>query len=206
MKPAAVHTMRSPEIEGRMENHKTILKEVLIPEDTLQERIAQLGEEISKDYKNSKQLLLICILRGAVIFMSDLSRNIHVPHAMDFMAISSYGAGNRNSSGMVRITMDLGTNIYGKDVLIVEDIIDSGNTLAYVMELLLTRKPKSLNICTLLDKAERREVEVPIRYTGFVIPNKFVFGYGLDLDELYRNLPFIGVVDLEKYQSQTQPK
>ncbi len=189
-----------------MENHKTILKEVLIPEDTLQERIAQLGEEISKDYKNSKQLLLICILRGAVIFMSDLSRNIHVPHAMDFMAISSYGAGNRNSSGMVRITMDLGTNIYGKDVLIVEDIIDSGNTLAYVMELLLTRKPKSLNICTLLDKAERREVEVPIRYTGFVIPNKFVFGYGLDLDELYRNLPFIGVVDLEKYQSQTQPK
>ena len=115
------------------------------------------------------------------------------------MAISSYGAGNRNSSGMVRITMDLNTNICGRDVLIVEDIIDSGNTLAYVLRLLSTRKPKSLNICTLLDKAERREVEVPIRYTGFTIPNKFVFGYGLDLDEYYRNLPFIGVVDLDKY-------
>ena len=100
---------------------------------------------------------------------------------------------------MVRITMDLNTNICGRDVLIVEDIIDSGNTLAYVLRLLSTRKPKSLNICTLLDKAERREVEVPIRYTGFIIPNKFVFGYGLDIDEYYRNLPFIGVVDLEKY-------
>jgi len=100
---------------------------------------------------------------------------------------------------MVRITMDLNTNIYDKDVLIVEDIIDSGNTLSYVLDLLSTRKPRSLNICTLLDKAERREVEVPIRYTGFEIPNKFVFGYGLDLDEYYRNLPFIGVVDLDKY-------
>jgi len=114
------------------------------------------------------------------------------------MAISSYGAGSRNSTGVVRITMDLNTNISNKDVLIVEDIIDSGNTLSYVMELLSTRKPKSLNICALLNKVERREVDIPIRYTGFVIPNKFVFGYGLDLDEYYRNLPFIGVVDLEK--------
>jgi len=182
-----------------MENYKNYLKEILIPEDKLQARIAELGAEISRDYDSSPQLLLICILRGAVIFLSDLSRHISVPHAMDFMAISSYGAGNRNSTGMVRITMDLNTNIFDRDVLIVEDIVDSGNTLSYVLKLLSTRKPKSLNICTLLDKAERREVDVPIRYTGFTIPNKFVFGYGLDLDELYRNLPFIGVVDLDKY-------
>lgn len=182
-----------------MEDYRNFLKEILVPEDELQARIAELGQEISRDYKDAQQLLLICILRGAVMFMTDLSRHIDVPHSMDFMAISSYGAGNRNSSGMVRITMDLNTNIYKRDVLIVEDIIDSGNTLAYVLRLLSTRKPKSLNICTLLDKAERREVEVPIRYTGFTIPNKFVFGYGLDIDEYYRNLPFIGVVDLEKY-------
>jgi hypoxanthine phosphoribosyltransferase len=182
-----------------MENYNNYLKEILIPEDKLQARIAELGAEISRDYQDSKQLLLVAILRGAVMFLSDLSRHITVPHAMDFMAISSYGAGNRNSTGMVRITMDLNTNIYDRDVLIVEDIIDSGNTLSYVLELLSTRKPRSLNICTLLNKPERREVEVPIRYTGFDIPNKFVFGYGLDLDELYRNLPFIGVVDLDKY-------
>lgn len=182
-----------------MDNYSNYLKEILIPEDKLQARIAELGAEISRDYQDSKQLLLVAILRGAVMFLSDLSRHITVPHAMDFMAISSYGAGNRNSTGMVRITMDLNTNIYDRDVLIVEDIIDSGNTLSYVLELLSTRKPRSLNICTLLNKPERREVEVPIRYTGFDIPNKFVFGYGLDLDELYRNLPFIGVVDLDKY-------
>ena len=182
-----------------MENYNNYLKEILIPEDKLQARIAELGAEISRDYRDSNQLLLVAILRGAVMFLSDLSRHITVPHSMDFMAISSYGAGNRNSTGMVRITMDLNTNICDRDVLIVEDIIDSGNTLSYVLELLSTRKPRSLNICTLLNKPERREVEVPIRYTGFDIPNKFVFGYGLDLDELYRNLPFIGVVDLDKY-------
>jgi hypoxanthine phosphoribosyltransferase len=183
-----------------MDSYNKFLKKVLIPEDELQGRIAELGKQISEDYKDSKQLLLICILRGAVIFMSDLSRHINVPHAMDFMAISSYGTGNRSFSGVVRINMDLNTNIFEKDVLIVEDIIDSGHTLAYVLEMLSTRKPKSLHICTLLDKVDRREVEVPIRYTGFQIPNEFVFGYGLDLDELYRNLPFIGVVDLEKYE------
>jgi hypoxanthine phosphoribosyltransferase len=182
-----------------MDNYKKFLQEILINEDRLQSRIAELGNEISNDYKDSNDLLLICILRGAIIFLSDLSRQIHVPHSMDFMAISSYGAGNRNSSGVVRINMDLTTNIFGKDVLIVEDIIDSGNTLAYVLELLSTRKPKSLHICTLLDTFERREVDIQIRYTGFKIPDKFVFGYGLDLDDIYRNLPFIGVVDLEKY-------
>jgi len=199
MKPAAGRTMKFHGIDN-MEDYHNFLKEILVPEDKLQARIAELGKQISRDYKDAQQLLLICILRGAVMFMTDLSRHIDVPHSMDFMAISSYGAGNRNTSGMVRITMDLNTNICGRDVLIVEDIIDSGNTLAYVLRLLSTRKPKSLNICTLLDKAERREVEVPIRYTGFTIPNKFVFGYGLDLDEYYRNLPFIGVVDLERYE------
>lgn len=184
-----------------MESYKQYLKEILIDETSLQARIAELGEKISADYKDSSDMLLICILRGAFIFLSDLSRKITVPHSMDFMAISSYGSGNRSSSGVVRINMDLTTNIYGKDVLIVEDIIDSGNTLSYVLELLTTRKPKSLNVCTLLDKHERREVDISIRYTGFQIPDKFVFGYGLDLDEIYRNLPFIGVVDLEKYGS-----
>lgn len=182
-----------------MKDYRYYLLETLISEEKLQNRISELGEEISRDYKDSEDLLLVCILRGAVIFLTDLSRKVSVPHAMDFMAISSYGVGNRNSSGVVRITMDLTTNISCKDVLIVEDIIDSGNTLSYVLELLSTRKPKSLNVCTLLDKSIRREVEIPIRYIGFEIPNKFVFGYGLDLDEYYRNLPFIGVVDLNKY-------
>jgi len=181
-----------------IKDYQHYLKEILIPEDTLKTRVVELGAEISKDYKDSQDMLLVCILRGAVVFLTDLSKQISIPHAMDFMAISSYGAGSRNSTGVVRITMDLNTNISNKDVLIVEDIIDSGKTLSYVMELLSTRKPKSLNICALLNKVERREVDIPIRYTGFVIPNKFVFGYGLDLDEYYRNLPFIGVVDLEK--------
>lgn len=199
MKLVAARTMRSQRINN-MKDYSFYLLETLISETDLQNRISELGAEISRDYRDSDDLLLVCILRGAVIFLTDLSRKITVPHAMDFMAISSYGAGNRSSSGVVRITMDLITNISNKDVLIVEDIIDSGNTLSYVMELLLTRKPKSLNVCALLDKSERREVEVPIRYTGFKIPNKFVYGYGLDLDEYYRNLPFIGVVDLTKYE------
>ena len=185
-----------------MNDFKTYLDEVLISEQTLQRRIKELGAEINRDYENSCEFLLVCILRGAVIFLTDLSRSISVPHAMDFMAISSYGSGNRTSSGVVRITMDLTTNIEEKDVLIVEDIVDSGNTLSYVIELLSTRKPKSLNVCALLDKKERREVPVPIRYVGFEIPNKFVFGYGLDLDEYFRNLPFIGVVDLDRYNSE----
>ena len=183
-----------------MKDYKDYLLETLISEKDLNNRIAELGEEISRDYKDSKDLLLVCILRGAVIFMTDLSRKISIPHAIDFMAISSYGAGSRSTSGVVRITMDLTTNISNKDVLIVEDIIDSGNTMSYVLELLSTRKPKSIKVCALLDKAERREVDVPISYIGFKIPNKFVYGYGLDLDEYFRNLPFIGVVDLKKYE------
>ena len=184
-----------------MKDYHYYLLETLISEKDLQNRITELGEQISRDYEKSDDLLLVCILRGAVIFMTDLSRKILVPHAMDFMAISSYGSGNRSSSGVVRITMDLTNSITNKDVLIVEDIIDSGNTMSYVLELLSTRKPRSLNVCALLDKSERREVDVPIRYTGFKIPNKFVYGYGLDLDEYFRNLPFIGVVDLKKYEN-----
>jgi hypoxanthine phosphoribosyltransferase len=140
-------------------------------------------------------------LRGGIVFLVDLMRYLTVPHQIDFMAISSYGAGTRESDGNVRVTLDLQTNIRDKDVLLVEDIIDSGHTISHVLELLSTRQPRSLKVCSLLDKAERREVVVPIHYRGFEIPNKFVFGYGLDLDEYYRNLPFIGVVDLDKLQA-----
>jgi len=184
-----------------MQNYKDILAEILVDEAALQTRIKELGAEISRDYSDSDgSLLLICILRGGVPFLVDLMRNITVPHMVDFMAISSYGKGARESSGNVRLTMDLQTNIRDKHVILVEDIIDSGHTITSVLELLETRQPKSLKVCTLLDKEERREAVVPIHYRGFSIPNKFVFGYGLDLDEYYRNLTFIGVVDLKKYK------
>ena len=137
------------------------------------------------------------------MFMTDLIRHIDVPLAIEFMAVSSYGTGARSSQGDVRITLDLNTNIKGRHVVIVEDIIDSGHTLASVIDMLKTREPASLFICTLLDKFERREVDVPIRYCGFKIQNEFVFGYGLDMDEYYRNLPFIATVNLEKYESPT---
>ena len=184
-----------------MRDYREYLGEVLISEEKLQTRIAEMGAEISKDYKDQDNLLLICILRGGVLFLTDLMRKISVPHAIEFMAVSSYGVGNRETSGHVRITLDLSVDIENKNVLLVEDIIDSGHTIAAVLDLLTTRKPASLRVCTLLDKADRREVYVPVKYTGFSIPNKFVFGYGLDIDDYYRNLPFIGVVDLEKYQS-----
>ena len=184
-----------------MKDYSEFLAETLIDDDTLQNRIAEIGEEISRDYAGTEDLLLICILRGGIVFLVDLMRHLTVPHQIDFMAISSYGAGARESDGNVRVTLDLQTNIRDKDVLLVEDIIDSGHTISHVLELLSTRQPRSLKVCSLLDKAERREVVVPIHYRGFEIPNKFVFGYGLDLDEYYRNLPFIGVVDLEKLQA-----
>lgn len=186
-----------------MQDYHLFLSEILISEEQLQKRIAELGEQISQDYEG-KDLLLICILRGGVMFLTDLMRHIDVPNAIEFMAVSSYGVGRRESSGKIRITLDLNTDICGRHVILVEDIIDSGHTLASVLEMLSTREPKSLTVCTLLDKADRREVEVPIRYTGFVIPNKFVFGYGLDLDDYYRNLPFIGVVDVDRYKALAQ--
>jgi hypoxanthine phosphoribosyltransferase len=174
------------------------LTEILIPEEQLHGRIAELGAEISRDYAG-RDLLLICILRGGVMFLTDLMRAITIPHAIDFMAVASYGAGARESSGQVRISMDLSIDIANRNVLLVEDIVDSGYTISSVLSLLESRQPASLKVCTLLDKAEARKAEVPIHYTGFKIPPKFVFGYGLDLDEYYRNLPFIGVVDPKKY-------
>jgi len=179
-------------------NYEDYLSEILINEEDLQDRITELGKEISRDYQG-EELLLVCILRGGVMFLTDLMRSITIPHTIDFMAISSYGAGERKSSGTVRITMDLSIDINDRNVLLVEDIVDSGHTIANVIEMLDTRNPKSLKVCALLDKASRREVAVPLHYIGFDIDDKFVFGYGLDLDEYYRNLPFVGVVDLDKY-------
>jgi hypoxanthine phosphoribosyltransferase len=183
-----------------MQDYREYLDEIIIDEGKLQERIAELGEEISRDYQN-EYLHLICILRGGIIFLSDLMRDITVPNTVDFMAVSSYGV-TRQSTGQVRITLDLKDDIQDRHVLLVEDIVDSGYTIASVLEFLKTRHPKSLRVCTLLNKPARREVEVPIDYCGFVIPNKFVFGYGLDMDEYYRNLPFIATVDLERYKPE----
>jgi len=182
-----------------MRDYHEFLEEVLIPEDALQQRIGELGAEISHDYQG-KELLLVCILRGGVMFLTDLIRHITVPHMIDFMSVSSYGVGARRSRGQSRITLDINTDIQNRHVLLVEDIVDSGYTVRAVLELLSARQPKSLKICALLDKAERREVEVTIDYRGFVIPDKFVFGYGLDADEYYRNLPFIGVLAADKYK------
>jgi hypoxanthine phosphoribosyltransferase len=169
--------------------------EVLIEEDALRRRVAELGEEISADYEG-RDLLLIGVLKGAVFFMADLMRHLSVPCEVDFMAISSYGAAT-DSSGVVRILKDLDINIDGRDVLVVEDIIDSGLTLSYLMRNLEAREPASLEICALMTKPDRREIDVPVRYVGFEIPNRFVIGYGLDFGERYRNLPYVGVLDPE---------
>ena len=182
-----------------MQNYQDILAEILVEEAALQARVKELGAEISADYPDGN-LLLICILRGGVPFLVDLSRRITSPHMMDFMAVSSYGVGKRKSTGSARVSLDLQNDIRGKDVLLVEDIVDSGHTIGAVLQLLEARQPKSLKVCALLDKEERREAVVPVHYRGFSIPNKFVFGYGLDLDEYYSNLPFVGVVDLAKYK------
>jgi hypoxanthine phosphoribosyltransferase len=182
-----------------MQDYHDFLAEILIPADELKQRISELGAEITQDYAG-KNLHLVCILRGGVLFLADLMRQITIPHTIDFMAVSSYGAGVRQTTGQVRITLDLKEEIQDRDVLLVEDIVDSGYTIASVIELLATRHPRSMRVCALLDKVERREVKVPIHYRGFAIPDKFVFGYGLDLDEYYRNLPFIGTVDPKRYQ------
>jgi len=166
--------------------------EILIDADTLQARIQELGEEITADYAG-KELLLVGVLKGAVFFMADLMRSIGVPCEIDFMAISSYGA-STDSSGVVRILKDLDINIEGRHVLVVEDIIDSGLTLSYLLRNLESREPATLEICALLTKPSRREIDVPVRYIGFEIPNKFVIGYGLDFAERYRNLPYVGVL------------
>ena len=166
--------------------------EILIQEDELQARIRELGAEISADYAG-RELLLLGVLKGAVFFMADLMRALTVPCEIDFMAISSYGA-STDSSGVVRILKDLDINIEGRDVLVVEDIVDSGLTLSYLMRNLESREPGTLEVCALLTKPARREIDVPVRYTGFEIPNRFVIGYGLDFAERYRNLPYVGVL------------
>ena len=166
---------------------------VLVPEEDVAKRIKELGEQISKDYAG-KQVHLICVLKGGVFFMCELAKRITVPVSMDFMCVSSYGDATA-SSGIVRIAKDLDESIEGKDVLIVEDIIDSGRTLYYLMDILKERKPRSMKLCTLLDKPERRVKDVHVDYVGFNIPDEFVVGYGLDYAQKYRNLPYIGVVE-----------
>ena len=173
--------------------YERYLADVLIDERSLQARIAELGAQITSDYADCQDLLLLCILKGGVMFLCDLSRHVHVPHMIDFMAASSYGIGSRDSAGSVRIDMDLRMDVRGKHVLVVEDIIDSGYTLSFVIKTLRNREPASLKLCALLNKQSRREVEIDVDYIGFNIENKFVFGYGLDLDERFRNLPFVGV-------------
>jgi hypoxanthine phosphoribosyltransferase len=171
------------------------VSESLLGADVLAARIRELGAEISRDYAG-RDLLLICVLKGAIFFLADLMRAIDLPLELDFMAISSYGAAT-DSSGVVRILKDLDASIAGRDVLIVEDIIDSGLTLSYLARTLEARNPASLEICALLTKPSRRQMEVPVRYVGFEIPDRFVIGYGLDYAERYRNLPFVGVLDDE---------
>lgn len=174
------------------------IAEVLIDEKTLQARIGELAQAITDDYRNIDDLLLICVLKGAFMFLADLTRDLERPHELDFMGVSSYGA-STESSGVVRIVLDLNQDIGGRNVLIVEDIIDSGRTLDYLRRILLARSPASLRIVSLLDKPDRREVDVPVDYTGFNIPNEFVVGYGLDFGEIYRNLPFIAILKPEAF-------
>jgi hypoxanthine phosphoribosyltransferase len=175
------------------------IERVLITEQELAQRVRELGAQISRDYADA-DLFLISVLKGSIVFMADLMRHISIPHSIDFMATSSYGASTQ-SSGVVQILKDLEESIEGRHVLIVEDIIDSGHTLAYLRRLILARNPASLRICALLDKKERRESDVPVEYVGFSIPNEFVVGYGLDFNEQYRNLPFVGVLKAECYRT-----
>jgi hypoxanthine phosphoribosyltransferase len=173
--------------------------EILISEEEIQRRTHELAQQISRDYEG-KDLLLICVLKGGIVFLVDLMRAMTIPHAVDFMATSSYGDATE-SSGVVRILKDLEKPIEGRHVLIVEDIIDTGHTLDYLTRILRERNPASLRVCTLLNKPDRREVDIPIDYLGFDIPNKFVIGYGLDYGEIYRNLPFVGVLKAALYQT-----
>lgn len=166
---------------------------ILIPEQEVNERIAEIAKQISADYAG-KELHMICVLKGAVCFMCELAKRMTIPVTMDFMSVSSYGSDTK-SSGVVKIVKDLDEPLDGKDVLIVEDIVDSGRTLSYLMEILHKRNPKSLRLCTLLDKPERRVTQVEVDYTCFNIPDEFVVGYGLDYAQRYRNLPFIGIVE-----------
>lgn len=175
-----------------------VIKEVLITEEEIAKKVKELGEQISKDYKG-KDLMLVGILKGAVIFMSDLARNIDIPISMDFMAVSSYGQSSK-STGIVRLIKDLDSSIKNKDILIVEDIIDTGLTLDYLTDNLSKRGANSVKICTLLDKPERRKVDIPVDYFGFIVPDEFIVGYGIDYAQKYRNLSFIASLKEEVYK------
>ncbi len=174
-----------------------LIKEILVEEEEIRKRVAELGAKITEDYKG-KDLILVGILKGAVIFMSDLVRNIKMPIGMDFMAVSSYGR-SATSTGEVRIIKDLDSSVENKDILIVEDIIDTGYTLAYLTDNIKKRGARSVKVCTLLDKPERRKVDVPVDYLGFEIPDEFVVGYGLDYAEIGRNLPYVAALKEEVY-------
>lgn len=168
---------------------------VMLTEEEVDRKIQQIGEQISKDYAG-KQVHLVCVLKGGSFFMCELAKRITVPVSLDFMSVSSYGSETK-SSGVVKIVKDLDEPLEGKNVIVIEDIVDSGRTLSYLLEILKNRGPESLRLCTLLDKPDRRVVDVQVDYTGFQIPDEFVVGYGLDYDQRYRNLPFIGVVEFE---------
>jgi hypoxanthine phosphoribosyltransferase len=170
-----------------------MIERILIGQEALQARISELGQELSADYAG-KDLVLICVLKGGITFLTDLMREITLPHEVDFLAISSYGVGQRESTGAVRLVMDLKGDIAGRDVLIIEDIVDTGQTMDYLLRLFWARQPASLRVCTLLNKPSRRTVDVSLDYVGFDIPDEFVLGYGLDLDEKYRNLPYVAVL------------
>ena len=179
------------------DNMKEDVLRVLLSEDEIREKVRELGGKITADYKNSN-LMLVTVLKGAVVFLADLMRQIDVPAEIDFMVVSSYGSGVK-SSGVVKIVKDLDVPLAGKDILIVEDILDSGLTLSYIKELLESRGPRSIRIATLLDKPSRRKVDLHADYIGFSVPDEFVIGYGLDYDEKYRNLPYIGILKPEVY-------
>lgn len=166
--------------------------QIIVNQDQLQRRIAELGAQISCDYAPDSRPLLVCVLKGAYMFLSDLTKQITIPHEVDFMATSAYGGG-LDSQGVVRLVLDLKANIVGRHVLLIEDIVDRGGTVSYILRLLKERRPASLKVCTLLNKPSRREFDVPLDYVGFEIPDRFVIGYGLDIDEMYRNLPYVGV-------------
>lgn len=182
-----------------MQDYAEFIDEVLVSAEAIEKRIAELGAQISRDYAG-QDLLVVCLLRGAITFTADLTRQLTIRHELDCMSISSYGVGHYASSGNVRVNLDLLTNIEGRHVLLVEDIVDSGRTLAHVLSMLRTRDPLSVRVCVLLDKKMRREVPVQVDYIGFDVPDKYVFGYGIDIDEHFRHLPFIGSADLGKYQ------
>ncbi|MCY3905295.1 MAG: hypoxanthine phosphoribosyltransferase [Caldilineaceae bacterium] len=193
----AVVTDGEPPLAGRA-NWSRDVERVLVSAEAIQERVRALGQRIDEHYAD-KDLLLIAVLKGSVLFLADLMRAISIPHEIDFLATSSYGA-STSSSGIVRIMKDLNEPIEGRHVLLVEDIIDSGHTLAYLTQLFSARNPASLEVVTLLDKPSRREVDIDVLWTGFSVPDEFVIGYGLDFNQRYRNLPYIGVLKPEVYQ------